>query len=155
MASDATVATVAIFDAPGLTARAQKFACWGASPNPAFGPTWPEAVASLCSLWAQSLTLLFLLFARLCVAQPIINIGLGGCHFLHFLFGLSVRRIELLFLVGQLAAILPLWLCPSGWVQTRAWCPGNCAAANSMPSACALSTVKSFSVPSRGSKLIM
>ena len=23
--------------------------------------------------------------------------------------------------------ILPLWLCPSGWVQTRAWCPGKCS----------------------------
>ncbi len=24
--------------------------------------------------------------------------------------------------------ILPLWLCPSGWVQIRAWCPGKCSA---------------------------
>lgn len=53
------------------------------------------------------------------------------------------------------AWILPLWLCPSGWVQTMAWCPGNCFRQNSSPNACARSTVKPLSTASRGSKLIM
>ena len=30
--------------------------------------------------------------------------------------------------------IFPVWLCPSGWVQTRAWCPGKCSAQNFSPS---------------------
>jgi predicted phage replisome organizer len=51
--------------------------------------------------------------------------------------------------------ILPLWLCPSGWVQTKAWCPGKCSLQNCSPSSCARSTVKPLSVPSRGSKLMI
>ncbi len=45
--------------------------------------------------------------------------------------------------------ILSVWLCPSGWVQTRAWCPGKCSAQNFSPSSCARSTVKplSWAVP--------
>ncbi len=43
--------------------------------------------------------------------------------------------------------ILPLWLCPSGWVQTKAWCPGKCSLQNCSPSSCARSTVKPLSVP--------
>ena len=42
-----------------------------------------------------------------------------------------------------------------GWVQTMAWCPGNCFRQNSSPNACARSTVKPLSTASRGSKLIM
>lgn len=38
-------------DVLGLTAKTQKSTCWGASPNPAFGPTWPEVAASLRSLY--------------------------------------------------------------------------------------------------------
>ena len=52
----------------------------------------------------------------------------------------------------ELKALLPLWLCPSGWVQTMAWCPGKCSAQNFSPNACARSTVKPLSEPSRGSK---
>ena len=51
--------------------------------------------------------------------------------------------------------IFPLWLCPSGWVQIRAWCPGKCALQNCSPSSCARSVVKPLSVPSRGSKLMI
>ena len=29
--------------------------------------------------------------------------------------------------------MLPLWLCPSGWVQTRAWWPGKCSSQNLLP----------------------
>ena len=48
--------------------------------------------------------------------------------------------------------MLPLWLWPSGWVQTRAWCPGNCSAQNRSPNAWALSIVRPWSGPSLGSK---
>ncbi len=36
--------------------------------------------------------------------------------------------------------MLPLWLCPSGWVHTRAWCPGKCSLQNCSPNCCARST---------------
>ena len=40
--------------------------------------------------------------------------------------------------------MLPLWLCPSGWVQTRAWWPGKCSLQNCSPNACARSTAVSY-----------
>ena len=51
--------------------------------------------------------------------------------------------------------IFPLRLCPSGWVHTRAWWPGKCSLQNCSPNACARSTVKPLSGPSRGSKLMI
>ena len=38
------------------------------------------------------------------------------------------------------AVMLPLWLCPSGRVHTRAWCPGKCSLQNCSPNCCARST---------------
>ena len=67
----------------------------GARPEPvSFGPTWPEVIASLCSLFFISSTLHFFLFPRLRVAKQAVDISLDCQDLLHILPGLLVFPIE-------------------------------------------------------------
>ena len=84
-----------------------KICLLGSLPKPGasgqLGPKWWRRFAPYAS---QSLTLLFLLSARLRVAQQIVNVCLDGRDLLHIRLGLTVLGVELLFLLGQLAAFL-------------------------------------------------
>lgn len=84
-----------------------KICLLGSLPKPGasgqLGPKWQRRFAPYAS---QSLTLLFLLSARLRVAQQIVDVGLDRRDLLHIRLGLAVLGVELLFSLGQLAALL-------------------------------------------------
>ena len=84
-----------------------KICLLGSLPKPgASGQVGPKCQRRFAPYASQSLTLLFLLSARLRVAQQIVNVGLDGRDLLHIRLGFAVLGVELLFLFGQLAAFL-------------------------------------------------
>ena len=95
MASNSSVATDGTEDA-----------CWGPPQTRNLGPCWPEVVASLCSLFSVSLSLLFFLFVLSGIAQQIINVCFRRVDFLHIPPYSLVLSIELPFLLRQPPAFL-------------------------------------------------
>ena len=77
-----------------------KNACWGASPNPAFGTFYPKVIC----LRHRSLSLLFLFVLAVRDTQQMVDIGLDRHGLPHFLLCRAVLGIERLFLRRQLAA---------------------------------------------------
>lgn len=95
MASNASVATEAIFTSPALRPVCENLLVGEPPQTRRFAP-----------YASQSLTLLFLLSARLRVAQQIVNVGLDGRDLLHIRLGFAVLGVEFLFLFRELAAFL-------------------------------------------------
>lgn len=89
MASNATVATVASFSRFASRQDRLKLLV-GARPKPGasgqLGPKWLRRSAP----YFHALSLLFLGFLLPGVTEQIINIGLGGQHFLHIVSGLAI-----------------------------------------------------------------
>jgi hypothetical protein len=100
------VATEAIFTSPALRPVCENLLV-GELPKPgASGQVGPKCQRRFAPYASQSLKLLFLLSARLRVAQQIVNVGLDGRDLLHIRLGFAILGVELLFLFGQLAAFL-------------------------------------------------
>ena len=100
------MATEAIFTSPALRPVCENLLV-GELPKPgASGQVGPKCQRRFAPYASQSLKLLFLLSARLRVAQQIVNVGLDGRDLLHIRLGFAVLGVELLFLFGQLAAFL-------------------------------------------------
>ena len=84
-----------------------KICLLGSLPKPgASGQVGTKCQRRFAPYASQSLTLLFLLSARLRVAKQIVNVGLDGRDLLHIRFGFAVLGVELLFLFRELAAFL-------------------------------------------------
>ena len=91
MASNASVATEAIFTSPALRPVCENLLVGEPPKTRRFAP-----------YASQSLTLLFLLSARLRVAQQIVNVGLDGRDLLHIRLGFAVLGVEFLFLCREI-----------------------------------------------------
>ena len=99
MASNASVATEAIFTSPALRPVCENLLV-GELPKPgASGQVGPKCQRRFAPYASQSLTLLLLLSARLRVAQQIVNVGLDGRDLLHIRLSFAVLGVELLFLL--------------------------------------------------------
>lgn len=84
-----------------------KICLLGSLPKPgASGQVDPKWYRRFAPYASQTLTLLFLLSSWLRIAQQIVNVCLDSRDLLHIHLGLAVLGVELLFLLGQLAAIL-------------------------------------------------
>lgn len=96
-ASNSSVATLDIF----ASRRVCENACWGPSPNPAFGTSCPKVLLAA----SQALPLLFLIRALVRKAEQPIYICLHRRSLPHSILGLTVFHIQGLFLRCQLAAL--------------------------------------------------